>query len=214
MPISACITRELTALLENFFASPEAFGKSNLGNHSKFPLYLKTKWFKWKVPLEHTLRVSRSETDLPRHVHWSWGHCWVPPWHPCSPACPLSLLDLMHTAPSADREYGGVCRPTVHTQGILCARKICSHLQIMSFSLHGCISSSSEVWEDLLIEQQTSSYNLILLFLPFYHFFSHVPLSTGSDKWRLEDTLGTCSKQSQPRLCRTLWTEKPQALQG
>lgn len=108
----------------------------------------------------------------------------------------------------------GVCRPTVHTQGILCARKICSHLQIMSFSLHGCISSSSEVWEDLLIEQQTSSYNLILLFLPFYHFFSHVPLSTGSDKWRLEDTLGTCSKQSQPRLCRTLWTEKPQALQG
>lgn len=107
MPISACITRELTALLENFFASPEAFGKSNLGNHSKFPLYLKTKWFKWKVPLEHTLRVSRSETDLPRHVHWSWGHCWVPPWHPCSPACPLSLLDLMHTTPPADREYGG-----------------------------------------------------------------------------------------------------------
>lgn len=74
---------------------------------------------------------------------------------------------------------------------------------------------SLEVWKDLLIEQQRSSYDLILLFLLFYHFFSHIPLSAESDNWRtnptrLEGTLGTCSEQRQPRLCRTLWTEKLQ----
>lgn len=129
--------RKLTALLESIFVSPKAAAKSDLGNHSKFPLYLVTNWFKnlWKVPWDLMPYVSRTEKDLTRFVHW---RChWVPWWQPLSRS--LTLMYHTHAAPFAVSGHG-VCRQTVPTQIIFYLRwlaiKCVFTCKIMSFSLH------------------------------------------------------------------------------
>lgn len=44
---------------------------------------------------------------------------------------------------------------------------------------------SPGVWKGLLIEQQSSSYDFILLFIPFHHFFYSIPLSAESENYRI-----------------------------
>lgn len=60
----------------------------------------------------------------------------------CSPACPPSLLDLMHTAPSADREHGGcadqLCIPREFSAQGKCVLtcRLCPSLFMDAYQVH------------------------------------------------------------------------------
>lgn len=168
--------RQLTALLESIFVSPKAAGKSNLGNHSKFPLCLVPNWFEniWKVPLELAPYVSRTETDLPRFVCWRLQWSWRVPG-----SVPLPDSHVPHKAAFAASGHG-VCRPTVPPQRVFCLRWLALTCvltcRIMSFSIN--VDAYQVTWGLKGLAHRAAKQQLWLNFA-FYSFpsflLSHSP---------------------------------------